>query len=253
MSGSNVITLFLTVAAVVLPPLVPVGANTVDIVHDDYGAYGAATFWAAGHSGNVAMAGVYQLDKTGGTGAGNLWASGWVPGFCMELEEPPPSLTHTYAVTMPDNVYSNYLGQTLGTTKANYLRELWGRFYDGAWASGGPYSAAQNAAAESFAAAVWEIIYEDLPASPADWDVTTDGTTGKGGFFATNLDAMTANKWLHELTGVGPKADLLAFAGQGQDYLVAVPEQATVLLLGLGGAAALLRRTRGGARQVNSV
>lgn len=246
MGTLKISTLLLAVASLALPPLAThTRADTVDIVHDDYGAYGAVTFWAAGHSGNVAMAGVYQLDKTAGTGAGNLWPNGWVPGFCIELDEPPPSLPQTYTVTMPDDVHNNFLGQTLGTMKANYLRELWGRFYDDSWAGGGPYNSTQNAAAEAFAAAVWEIIYEDLPVSPADWDVTTDGTIGSGGFFATNLDTLTANKWLHELTGAGPKADLLAFTGQGQDYLVVVPEPATVLLLGLGGTVSLLRRKRG--------
>ena len=237
-------------AAVVLalPPLAmqATHANTVDVVHDGYGAHDVTTFWAAGYEGAEVYAGVYKLDKTDGTGVGHIWANGPIPGFCIELHEPAPKSTYTYTVTMPDDVYNGFTGAVLGNLKANYLRELWARFYDNAWATGGSYSAPQNTAAEAFAAAVWEIVYEDLPASPASWDVTVDGTLGKAGFAAANLDAATANKWLHELTGAGAKADLLAFVYDGQqNYLVAVPEPATVILLGLGGVLGLAGRKRG--------
>jgi hypothetical protein len=215
-------------------------ADTVDIEHGGYGAYSTTTFWAAGYSGDDVMAGVYLLNKTNSTGIGDIWHNGLVPGFCMEIEEPHPTTTLTYDVIMPDNVYNSYLGETLGTVKANYLRELWARYYDPAWATVGPHTPA-----EAFAAAIWEIVYEKLPASPAGWNVTTDGTFGPGGFMATNLDAATANKWLHELTGSGPKADLLAFVNHGgQDYLVAVPEPATIILLGLGGLCSFVGRRR---------
>src|SRR5690606_35363701 len=123
-------------------------------------------------------------------------------------------------------------GETLGTTKANYLRELWARYYDSAWTSGS-YTGQDNQAAEAFAAAVWEIVYEKLPSSPAEWDVTVDGTSGLGGFRAQDLDWATANKWLQSLTGGGAKADLRVFVCDGQqNYLVAVPEPATLILLG---------------------
>jgi hypothetical protein len=221
------------------------GANTVEVIHGGYGAYEATTFWAAGHNGNVAMAGVYLLDKSGDTGIGDTWSDGLIPAFCIELEEPAPKSTFSYDVTMPDTVYNYTIDQVLGIHKGNYLRELWARFYDPAWASPGPHTVPENLAAESFAAAVWEIVYEDLPVSPLDWDVTADGTAGIGGFRAEDLDAATANKWLHELTGAGAKADLRAFVHAGeQDYLVAVPEPATVVLLGLGSLAGLIRRRR---------
>jgi hypothetical protein len=191
------------------------------------------------------MGGVYLLNKTGGTGMGETWSDGLIPGFCMELEEPPPGLTFSYDVTTPDNVYNHTLGEALGAYKGNYLRELWARFYDPAWADPGTHSNAANLAAEAFAAAIWEIVYEDLPASPLDWDVTADGTAGIGGFRAENLDAATANKWLHDLTGSGAKADLRAFVyGGKQEYLVVVPEPATLVLLGLGGLAGIVGRKR---------
>lgn len=237
-------TTLLAIAALVIPGLTDTTqADTVDIVHDGYGAYGAATVWAAGHEGNVAMAGVYMLNKTNSTGIGDTWSNGLIPGFCIELHEPAPQATYTYSVGMPDDTYNSYIGEVIGSEKANYLRELWDSYYDPAWASGGSYTSQQNSAAEAFAAAVWEIIYEDLPTSPLDWDVTVDGTAGSGGFYADNLDAETANKWLHELTGTGGKADLLVLSYQGkQDFLVAVPEPATILMLGLGSVLGLFRR-----------
>ncbi len=220
-------------------------ADTVDIVHDGYGAYDVVTFGGAGYSGADAWAGVYLLDKTADTGIGDTWANGSIPGFCIELHEPAPQATSTYGVAAPDNVYNSFTGQYLGSVKANYLRELWATHYDPAWASGNSYTAQQNSDAAAFAAAVWEIVYEDLPGSAAGWDVTTDGTAGAGGFYASGLDAVTANKWLHGLTGGGAKADLRVFVNQGgQDYLVAVPEPATLILLGLGALGVARRRYR---------
>ncbi|MBN2133539.1 MAG: PEP-CTERM sorting domain-containing protein [Sedimentisphaerales bacterium] len=219
--------------------------NTVDIVNDGFGANDVATFWSAGYSGADVVAGLYMLDKTGDTGIGDTWSNGLIPGFCIELHEPAPHATYTYDVGAPDDTYNSYTGQTLGTTKANYLRELWATYYDPAWAAGGSYTSEQNGKAAAFAAAVWEIVYEDLPTSPAGWDVTSDGTAGSGGFYAAGLDSFTANKWLHGLTGNGPKADLRVFTNQGgQDYLVAVPEPATIMLLGLGGAFSVFSRRR---------
>jgi hypothetical protein len=219
-------------------------ANTVDIVHDGYGASGTVFFSGAGYDPfdfAEAGAGVYMLNKTADTGIGNTWPNGLVPGFCIELQETAPTSTHTYQVMMPEDAYNSITGQTLGTTKGNYIRELWARYYDNSWATSGPHTVQQNAAAESFAAAIWEIVYEDLPATPLGWDVSTDGTLGIRGFRAEELDVDTANKWLHNLTGSGPKADLRVFVNQGQqDYLVAVPEPATVLLLGLGGLLSLM-------------
>jgi len=244
---------FLAAAALALSPLAMTtgSADTVDIVHDGYGAYDVTTFWAAGYEGADAMAGVYMLEKTGSTGIGDIWSNGPIPGFCIELPEPPPASTYTYSVGMPDTTYNNYLDEVVGSQKANYLRELWAEHYDPAWASGGSYTSQQNSMAEVFAAAVWEIIYEDLPTSPLGWDVTIDGTAGIGGFEAVNLDSATANKWLNELTGAGSKADLLVVSyGGKQDYLVAVPEPATIILLGLGGSLGLFRRRRIAARSM---
>ncbi len=226
--------------ALVMTPAVE--ADTVDVVHDGFGAYDVTTFWAAGYDGYGVTSGVYMLNKTGDTGLGSTWHNGSIPAFCVELHEPHPTSTHTYVVQMPEDMYNSYTGEVLGTMKANYLRELWARYYDPAWASGS-YTNQDNLAAEAFAAAVWEIVYEKLPGSASEWDVTVDGTAGLGGFRAEDLDWETANKWLHTLTGGGAKADLRVIVCDGQqNYLVAVPEPATVILLSLGGLCGLLGR-----------
>jgi hypothetical protein len=47
------------------------------------------------------------------------------------------------------------------------------------------------------------------------------------------------------LDGTGPMADLRVLSNDGyQDYIVAVPEPATIILVGFGGAFSLIRRKR---------
>ncbi len=222
----------------------PALGNTVDIVHDGFGAFDVATVWGADQYGDENAAGVYKLYKTGGTGTGSTWSNGPMAGFCVELNQASPLEVTRYYVGMPDDMTVSYTGGTLGTTKANYLRELWGRYYDPAWAQDWT-TAEANRSAGAFAAAIWEIVYENVPSAGSRWDVTVDGTAGTGGFLALNVDAATANIWLQSLTGSGPKADLRVFANCGaQNYLVAVPEPATIILLGLGGLCSLRRRRR---------
>jgi hypothetical protein len=218
--------------------------GTIDIAYNSNGAGGFANLWGGGLNGTSGYTGVYVLNKSGGTGQGEFWEDGKIYTFCLELSEYAPNFTKTYNVVEPQDAHdpTTFLGETIGTQKAEYINELWGRFFDEAWATSGPFTTQQNNTAKAFAAAIWEIVYEDLPASPLMWNITTDGTEGNRGFYCTGVDNALANNMLHALDGTGPKADLRAFVRNGsQDYIVAVPEPATVCLLTLGGLL-LLRR-----------
>ncbi len=220
--------------------------NTVDIEHDGYGAVGTATLWGGGLYGANRHAGVYMLDKSAGTGEGELWDNGYIGAFCIELSQSAPSYPKTYDVIMPEDAQrpTTFLGETIGSRKADFLGELWGRFFDTAWVMSESFTEEQNIAAEAFAAAVWEIVYEDSPASATMWDVAVDSTTGPLGFRCENADISLANSMLHSLDGTGPRAELRAFVNScGQDYIVEVPEPATILLLGLS-SLTLLRGKR---------
>lgn len=219
--------------------------GTVDIVNTGTAASDTITVWGGGLDAVDVYAGVYTFKKTGGTGEGKLWDNGLVTGFCTELIESVPTITSKYNVIPLDKgpIPSSFLGGPMGQEKADYIRELWGRFYDPSWATESQHTWKQNSQASAFASAIWEIVYEDLPTKPAKWDVTVDGTAGALGFAADWVDADLANGWLHSLDGTGPKADLRVFSFNGsQDYIAQVPEPATIVLLGLGGAFSLFRR-----------
>jgi hypothetical protein len=101
--------------------------------------------------------------------------------------------------------------------------------------AGGTYSATQNTQAAAFKAAIWAVIYEDMPMTSAGWDVTIDSTVGDMGFKATGLNYTLANSWLHSLTGTYQGTSLAALSSCGtQDVLVAIPEPATVAFLAFG-------------------
>jgi hypothetical protein len=241
-------TLLCAVLVLALPCVtraVPVG--TVDVVRVGLGAHDEIEVWGGGQAGSVAYSGVYMLGKTAGSGEGDIWPDGQLGSFCMELNEHAPDDTFMYDVVVLEDapVPTSFLGGTIGADKARYLRELWGRFFDPDWVGSGPFTSGQNSDAGAFAVAVWEIIYEDLPSSPLGWDVTVDSTDGELGFYCVGADADKANEFLHSLTGCGPKADLRALVRCGtQDYLVEVPEPATIALLGFSAVLSLVRKKR---------
>ncbi len=224
-------------------------SDSVKIEFTGHGANEIIDVWGGGQNGASVYSGVYTLDKDGGTGEGNIWPDGSLGTFCIELNQYVPTEQVKYDVKATENVYNSYLADYIGTDKASYISELWGRFFKPSWQGGGPFTSQQNSDAAAFAAAIWEIIYEDFPTSSSDaWDVTIDGTAGLGGFKATGVDSTTANAWLAILDGTGPMADLRAFVNCcKQDYIIEVPEPATIAMLGLGGVLSLVRRKRAAA------
>jgi hypothetical protein len=238
--STRISTLF---SALFLLVVLPYSANaytvdSVEVVSSGLGANELISVWGGGVDGSVesVYAGVYNLEKTYGTGEGKLWTDGQIGAFCAELSEPAPNVTSKYSVVSLDDAF--------GTAKAGYISELWGRYYDPSWTGSGQFTWLQDSKAAAFATAIWEIIYEGLPTSPLKWDVKVDGTLGTGGFYTNFGGANIANNLLHSLDGTGPMADLRVFSYNGnQDYIAQVPEPTTFALLGLG-SLSLLRRKR---------
>jgi hypothetical protein len=183
----------------------------------------------AGGSGGTYYTGVYSWTTGATTGIGD-YVPNW--GFCIELAQ-DALLGVENVISLNNAPQPAQYGTPMETTKANYIRELWGRDFDPAWATG-----ANKQTAEAFSFAIWEIIYETDPT----WDVTSGA-----GFSTTDLtEGAIANTWLSQLNG-----DPAYFANNlivissdtGQDYVVQIPEPATLSLLTVG-AAALLRRRK---------
>ena len=136
MKSTRISTLF---SAVLFLAVLPCAANaytvdTVEIVNTGVGANELISVWGGGIDGSVdsVYAGVYNLDKTSGTGEGKLWADGLIGAFCAELSEPVPEFTSKYSVIS--------LQDAMGTAKAGYISELWGRYYDPSWAGDGQFT-----------------------------------------------------------------------------------------------------------------
>jgi len=217
--------------------------NSVTMEHKGFGASDKIKIWGGGHKDKSITSGVFMFDKTAGTGTGELIDDGLLGGFCVDLRQRVAKGSNVYEVIMPQEGPRPVSLYGMGEAKAGYLSELWGRYYDESWAAGGKYSKDQKNKAEAFGAAVWEIVYEDVPGVVGGWDVRTDGTRGSGGFRATGLDYQLANSWLASLDGTGAMANLRVLShDSGQDFLVVVPEPATVALFAIGGVFMLRKK-----------
>lgn len=190
-----------------------------------------ATFYGDSYPGGVyAYTGVYTWTKEGGSTGLGTQVPNW--GFCIEM---PQNSADGWVNVVPLEEGPQDDTPEMGITKANYIRELWGRDFDPSWVTG-----ANIQMAGAFSLAICEIIYET---DPRPWDVTSGA-----GFYATGIgdEAATANAWLSQLNGNSSyyANNLVAIVTtSGQDYVVQIPEPATLSLLAVG-AAALLRRRK---------
>ena len=219
----------ITITFIVTPASATVFSNVVDL-ENQHNISNIGTIYGNGYPGGLTgKTGIYSWTNAGHAPDVVLQIPSW--GFCIEM---PQSVVNSWMSIMSlDQGPRN--GPVMGSTKANYIRELWGRDFDPTWKTG-----ADAQMAEAFSAAIFEIIYE----TDSSWNVTS-GT----GFYCTGLEQAatdTANLWLSQLNG-----NTAYFANNlyavtrydGQDYVVQTPEPATLSLLAIG-AAALLRRRK---------
>jgi hypothetical protein len=201
--------------------------GTVDIENHNNQFSDQGQLWGADLTGGSYYTGVYSWTNAGGTGLGAL-VPNW--GFCIELPQTPIAGIQDVVSLDAAPIPAQY-GTPMGVLKADRISELWGRHFDPTWTTG-----ANTQMAEAFSACIWEIIYETDPI----WDVTSGA-----GFHAGIEQYVIANSWLAGLDGTGPRAYLVATSTpDGQDYVVQIPEPATICLLGLG-ALSLISRKRG--------
>ena len=102
-----------------------------------------------------------------------------------------------------------------------------------------------NVTGAAFALAVWEITFEDLYANPPGWTVSSGKFKARDDGGNTSLAITQANNWLSQIDGTGKKVPLRGLTnGSNQDFLVPVPEPATLSLVAIGGLAMLLRKRK---------
>ncbi len=173
-------------------------------------------------------------------------------GFCIEAQRAATNESKTYEIRYLEDAPrpEGPNGQPMGEVKAEWVRALYGQFYDQGWEEAGSTDTVNKVA---FHLALLEIVYEDI----GNWNVTNrdeDGEVVEGNFRAAAYGKMSednykdgkaaidlANTWLAQLDGTGSReTNLVALSNDGfQDYIVRgqiVPEPSGLAMLaGLGG------------------
>jgi hypothetical protein len=171
----------------------------------------------------------YSLNGTSGlqTIAGQLhWITdatdaGFPPTFttfCIELTQHVSNNSKKYTLVDLENAPSPGSGTggagvngPMNTTKANQIRELWGRYYAGLGTSD-----QLNAA---FQIAIWDIVYDDFVPDPSPTVTLAQqwlaSLTGDPHYFEPNLIALSNRKAQDQITVVTPEPTTLSLVGAG--------------------------------------
>lgn len=171
----------------------------------------------AGASFMNTSAGSFNWTRTGGDydGAG---ADGAFVTYCIELAQ-HISYGSSYSYETRPADLSPIPGGGMGSTRANLLAELFGRYYNADFVA--------NDEAAAFQVAVWELSHDD----GANLLSGTIRVVNNGAWFAT------AQGWLDSLDGTGPRLNLLAMThATAQDQIFVVPNGSTAALMGLAAA-----------------
>ena len=200
--------------------------GTIDIDDVTFGLSDSARITGGGLTDYNTRAGIFTFVTSNPTGSGVDIVD---YGFCIDLHQGIQG-GETYDVMgLQENTTF-----PMGDTKADYIRELWGRYFDTAWLAGGTENQQMG---EAFGIAVWEIINET-----DSWDVTSGA-----GFSATNVEkAGLANQWLGSLNKDTSQFNnnLVSLGNASSQDFVSVPEPATISLLIIGGLSLFSKRLR---------
>jgi hypothetical protein len=209
-------------AVLLLIGLVPTArADTVAATYEGLSAYQKIDLLIGPKWWPSIETGMLRWDRTGGDHAPNF--RGTFTSYCIELEQ-DIRYGDKVVFDVRDLARAPDPGPVMGQTKANYIRELWGRYYT-------PTPDDEQAAA--FQLALWEIV------SDTQWDLGSGVFQCKTVSFPHTLTVATG--YLASLTGNGQGPGLVGLTNPTyQDHLIPgqVPLPSTLwssgaLILGL--------------------